>query len=59
MARENPSSPTLHRPRRCTAPPLPIHLVGLQDVCAKIGHTQLHRLILLWRGIELAVAEEL
>ena len=29
------------------------------DIARTIGHTQLHRLILLWRGMELAVAEEL
>ncbi len=29
------------------------------DIAATKGHTELHRLILLWRGIELAVAEEL
>ena len=28
------------------------------NIAGTIGHTQLHRLILLWRGIELAVAEE-
>ena len=29
------------------------------DIARTIGHTQLHRLILLWRGMELAIAEEL
>ncbi len=29
------------------------------DIARTIGDTQLHRLILLWRGMELAVAEEL
>ena len=29
------------------------------NIAGTIGHTQLHCLILLWRGIELAVAEEL
>jgi len=29
------------------------------NIAATKGHTELHRLILLWRGIELAVAEEL
>ena len=29
------------------------------DIAGTIGHTHLHRLILVWRGMELAVAEEL
>ena len=29
------------------------------DVARTVGHTKLHRLILLWRGMELAVADEL
>ena len=29
------------------------------DIARTVGHTTLHRLILLWRGMELAVAEEL
>ena len=28
------------------------------NIAGTIGHTQLHRLILLWRGMELAVSEE-
>ena len=28
------------------------------DIADTIGHTQLHRLILVWHGMELAVAEE-
>jgi len=28
------------------------------DISGTIGHTRLHRLILVWRGMELAVAEE-
>ena len=29
------------------------------NIAGTIGHTKLHRLILLWRGMELAVSEEL
>lgn len=29
------------------------------NIAGTIGHTQLHRLILLWRGMDLTVAEEL
>jgi hypothetical protein len=56
-----PSSATdaeVEQARQTAIQQLTRYALGL-NITATKGHTELHRLILLWRGIELAVAEEL